>query len=477
MARHTLSYAMARLRAGQGHMVVSPDDAGDRAMLLMCFLRYVEDNAEDLGIRFSDQERLESILPAYGTAFFTQAHLVSHVVAIATKLGMDSRAFRKYVESLATKDIKENASYFDLEPGTLKNAESNGASSLIDELFFDRGRHRVITPTAMASMIGTLAKQLYTSSVEHVPAGDTIRIFDPFCFEGTVLVQTWGIFSKAFEEAMFVLGGSDADGTCVATASMRLFMNGYRGDYSNIRIDENAQGAPASGLYDIVVTDPGPTDWERDSLSILEERAQGVCDPLKNGGVGIFMTPLRALGGYSDSEERRRLLARCERGRYNILSSCIEFPDHAFPTSANVLWVISTPDDPDTSDVFLASLDGDGLAKAKPDFYENLFGTPEECAGSLDWFVDFVAEQKCFPFLSAKIPVKRILERRDVSLRFSTYETTIDMGSRVQEIASLQIAWSHYQEVIGRMGHANDSFYKALDAIVHRRSEGNTAAE
>lgn len=477
MARHTLSYAMARLRADQGRMVISPDDAGDRAMFLMCFLRYVEDNAEDLGIRFSDQERLESILPAYGTAFFTQAQLVSHVVAIATKLGMDGRAFRKYVESLSTKDIKENAPCFDLEPGTLKNAESNGASSLIDKLFFDRGEYRYITPTTMASMIGTLAKQLYTASIEHVRADDTVRILDPFCLDGTVLVQTWGIFSKAFEEATFALGGSDADGICVATTSMRLFMNGYRGDYSNIRMDENAQGTPTSGLYDIVVTNPGPTNWECAPLSILAERAQGVCDPLKNGGVGIFMTPLGAVGGYSDSEERRRLLARCERGRYNILSSCIVFPDHAFPASANALWVISTPDGPDISDVFLASLDGDGLTKAKPDFYENLFGTPEECAGSLDWFADFVTEQRCMPFLSTKIPVKRILERRDVSLRFSTYETTIDMGSRVQEIASLQTAWSHYQEVIGRMGRANDSFYKALDAIVQRRNEEGTAAE
>ena len=477
MARHTLSYAMARLRASHGLMVVSPNNAGDRAMFLMCFLRYVEDNAEDLGIQFSDQERLESILPAYGTAFFTQAQLVSHVVTIATKLGMDGRAFRKYVESLATKDIKENAPYFDLEPGTLKNAESNGTNDIIDKLFFDRGEHGVMIPTTMASMIGTLAKQLYTASAERVPASDTVRIFDPFCLDGTVLVQTWGIFSKAFEESTFALGGSDADGTCVATTSMRLFVNGYRGDYSNIRMDENAQGTPTSGLYDIVVTNPGPTNWECAPLSILEERAQGVCAPLKNGGVGIFMTPLRAVGGYSDSEERRRLLARCERGRYNILSSCIVFPDHAFPASANALWVISSPDGPDTSDVFLASLDGDGLAKAKPDFYENLFGTPEECVGSLDWFAAFVTEQRCMPFLSAKIPVKRILERRDVSLRFSTYETTIDMDSRVQEIASLQTAWSHYQEVIGRMGQANDSFYKALDAIVQKRSEESAAAE
>ena len=163
------------------------------------------------------------------------------------------------------------------------------------------------------------------------------------------------------------------------------------------------------------------------------------------------------------------------------LSSCIElrFSDYSSTPYTDALWIMDQNDrtDAPNSSIFLASLGGDGLTKNNPDFYEDLNGTPEQCAESIEWFTEFVAEQKCLPFLSAKVSIKRILERRDVSLRFSTYESTIDMGSRVQEIASLQTAWSHYQEVVGRMGNANDSFYRALDAIVQRRSEENATTD
>ncbi len=526
MARHTLSYAIARLRANHGLMVVSPNNAGDRAMFLMCFLRYVEDNAEALGIQFSDQERLESILPAYGTAFFTQAHLVSHVVTIATRLGMDGRAFRKYVESLSTGDVKENAPYFDLEfftqahlvshvvtiatrlgmdgrafrkyveslstgdvkenapyfdlePGTLKNAESNGTADLIDRIFFRDARHRLVT----ATMVGRLAKRLYESSA-CISSGVTIRIYDPFCFQGTMLIQTWNIFAKATQGIAFALGGSDADGICVATTSMRLFMSGYRGDYSDIRMDEGTQSTPTSGLYDIVVTTCSTNEY-RTGRTILKVLSQVVENSLKSGGVGIFVTPVGMLQDRLDSEGREYLLEKHKLSSWKVLSqvvenslksggvgifvtpvgmlqdrldsegreyllekhklsSCIElrFSDYSSTPYTDALWIMDQNDrtDAPNSSIFLASLGGDGLTKNNPDFYEDLNGTPEQCAESIEWFTEFVAEQKCLPFLSAKVPIKRILERRDVSLRFSTYESTIDMGSRVQLSVFLSVA-------------------------------------
>ena len=251
-------------------------------------------------------------------------------------------------------------------------------------------------------------------------------------------------------------------------------MSGYRGNYSDIRMDESTQSTPTSGLYDIVVTTCSANEY-RTGRTLLKTLAQVVEDSLKSSGVGIFVTPAGMLQDRFDSEGREYLLEK------HKLSSCIElrFSDYSSTPYTDALWVIDQNDGPDTpnGNIFLASLGGDGLTNINPDFYENLNGTPEQCVESLKWFTDLVAEQKCLPFLSAKIPVKRILERRDVSLRFSTYESTIDMGSRVQEVANLQTAWSHYQEVIGLMGQANDSFYKALNAIVQKRSEEDTTTK
>ena len=514
----SIARSLESLRQGKD-LPIRLERGARRAAHLLCFLRYVEDNATELGLQLSPTEALSSVGPAYGTAFFPTDRLAGHVGSIAGKLGMDRRSFEGYVDAIAPEEIREALSAFGLEDGNLALTSNPQAGREVNTLFSDTGGRTMAEEGWMSYLsAGLLASGLVRALAEQAWGGRSprkIRVVDPMCGQGGFLRLTWRALSDAAPEADIELSGWDVSGAAVALASMRLLLDGYRGGFSGLRAANALDPLHEDGgPYDVVVCEP-PAAVEAPRGVVLRT-ADGapsclrMCAHLLEGGegVGAVITPSRALGGTGGATgaaamaDLRRILLR--RG---FLRGCVEIPGKLPNTGGAsyegvAVWALGGAPDLESYEaakdraaaqeaaseaeeaikedgdvgaasdaVLLARLDGDGMQRERPGFYQGLRGELEPGGPEATWLGNLVAQRREVPFLSALVSRKAALATEGHSLRLADHAPTMDVGGRLAAAGDLDSAAQIYRQAHEELERAHAAFDTALEELLAFRAE------
>ncbi len=469
-----------------------------RAAHLLCFLRYVEDNAAELGLRFEPTEMLSSVGPAYGTAFFPPERLAGHVGAIASRLGMDGRAFAGYVNAIASDDMRAALGLFDLADGDLNLAAHPGAGDEASALFARAGRLGPVAESASSHVTGLLVAGIVRKLTAEAggmgdvgpgqskhrkgaAAAQVVSVVDPMCGQGGFLHQSWDALREALPSAEIQLSGWDTDATAIALTSMRLLLAGYRGPFAGVRIANPLDTlTELGGPYDVVVCEPpytvdAPTGTDLKSTDGTSNCLRLSARLLKGGhGVGIVVTSSRALSGPATAMPAEMADRRGALVNSGCLYACVELT-RRLPTTrpsidSTALWVLRGTADSepaaDSGPVLLARLDGDGLERERPGFYEGLVDDESEQEREVGWLADLVAERHELPYLSTRVAGERILASEERSLRLTDYAQTVDVAKRLGAAGDLTAAREEYRQARERLEQAHAEFDAALDALV-----------
>jgi len=429
------------------------------AARIALFLAYARDNAQLLGLT-----------DAFGSEPIDVAHAGKLAVRVADGLGMDERAFGKYVETIAAKDLKRALASEYINPGVLEVTGDPGsdgrvsrALDLLEDISSDRN-HQIFLAEA------ELARSVLLGARDGRPIHS---VCDPTCGHGGLLVR----FHRAAGGAWPVVTATDTDAASIAITSMRLLVDGYRGGFEHVRqADSFAVGSIPGVGFDAVLceaphgsakreaarteVDPRILDgmdgrkWVKgdvEGLSLLR-----AADLLAEGGTAVVITATGDSYALPQVGLRQRLV---EDG---LVEACIEIPrrlPYSWQTGLT-MWVLSRRG---VNGTLLAVLDGDGFQAECPDFYSSL----DSLESSSRWLADLVTSRREVPFMSTVVSREKILETPGSPLRFSGYATSIDVAGRLREGPSSDEIAARHAEVLAELAAAEKELDETFSRVVH----------
>ena len=477
--------------------ILNPDPGLSRAMLVLVFLRYVEDNAALLGVDFVETERLEAVTQAYGSAFFPAQNLPRHVGMVAGRLGMDADAFQSYASGAGEKHYKEVIPLFDLKPGTLAR---NECSRELMERLTGRVIPQPVGRRAFRGDALQLAGSIAAREVLAAERGKTCAICDLRCGTGSMLLMALGQApanttggSARLSDASTSRRGSvgkkraarmpdvwalDPDPDMVATTSMELLFSEKVTDFSHVRCAECLDtdilddtrfdvivGAfdPRTTLPDGMIIDPPAYDLESATIMLA-------ADLLGDGGSGVFLTGTTLLSGRSSTEMRALLLDE------NLVDGAIELAEDAMRYSGigAVLHLCANREEGDPVGLLhlsyerfgritnLSPTSGQRQAQRGARSTQSRAGdSPSESKGTrprrstresaIEEAQRVLFSGRKLPYVFERIPVEEIRSTPDLSLRYSTYRDTVDVLGELEFAEDINVLAQSREEILTRL--------------------------
>ena len=426
-----------------------------KAALLVCFLRFVEDNAASLGLSFEETEKLDAIGQAYGTAFFPVAQLTSHVANIAGRLGMDKKAFADFIESFAPNDFRQAFAGFTCEAGDF-SLDKNESISRDLCAYADYAASRmslrpyVLIPHPECELAPLILRQVLAN--EQTPAeaqeggaadagaSSTLSIFNPYCCDGELLCLSFQHLAGRDLE----LSACDPSGINVAVTSMRLLLLGYRGDYGLIRKGEDI--ALRVGTPDVVMVEfhpNGSTDFSdfRNSMRLVSR-----------GRYGFLFGELDIDHGGDEDALVRKTIAQDAR--------CAAYVIPALGTRS--LTVLLPGEASAAGDMFLVRATAEQWEKGDSDAASNEFASR---------LASIITRQEDVLGLSGHVARKEILARADCSLDITDYMGTNGLGAPLVAPARLDELAQRYKQAASTLQEADDAFASALEQLSKNEEE------
>lgn len=419
------------------------------ADLLLCFLRFVEDNAASLGIAFEETEKLDAIGQAYGTAFFPIPQLVPHVVKVAQKLGMDAAAFTDYTNAIAPDSFKHAFSEFGFSSGELCLEHSEEAGDYLFNFIMDTGTVERRSPgfaSDEAFELTACVLERLCSNQQPLPEAASATQ-QAHSNERTLRVAFYACKDARLECLSFrhlrssrpKMCACSNDGITVAIISMLLLFLGYRDGYDLVR-----KGHIDSHGFDAVVLEYSP---ERKTTS-LRDVDEGI-RTVSQGKTGIiFGKPDVFLRPDESALVRKHLVENP-----NVASHCDLFGDYGDSRSLTIL----QQEPSNRKDLFLMRITGGDWQKNAPEEFSD---------GYFPWLAEVIANQRDVPTLSAHINRERIAAQDDASLNLADY---MDDGGQGTSLAvsseSLISLAEQYKQAITDLREADDAFATALGRL------------
>lgn len=455
-----------------------------KALRLVAFMRYVEDNAANLGISFDDTQRLGAISQAYGSAFFPEERLMDHAAWMAGALGMDGELFRAYVADFSRADMRTVLDRFDLRPGQL----SEGVEPAVGWRLYDFLRAR--TPSLDSSdqhfsayHFGLIATRLLQETLDATPLPDTVQICDPACGSGFFLSEMVPVRA---EGVTCEITAFDCDAASVCQTAMNLLLAGYRGDFSHVRcadaLDPEEPLLAPDVRFDGVLCEPSferyagraaSSDAAEGYLALLNGERWSSSDTearyllraasmLSETGAAVLVMSSRLASSRADRALRAWLV------RKNLVDAVVElgFKPAAVKKARSVtaIWLLRRGR-PSGSGILLGRIGADGLDRAYPDFIRDLNEGGDAADRAVDWLVDMVRDHREYDLLSREVSRKEVLSEKDCALRYASYADSVDVLGRLERVGELRNLVTQRGAVQRELEKASAEFETALRAV------------
>jgi hypothetical protein len=449
--------------------ILSTDPGLSRAMLVLLFLRYVEDNARELGVDFEDTERLDAISQAYGSAFFPAQNLPRHVATIAARIGMDPDAFQSYASGSGEKHYREAIALFDLKPGTF--ARDENTRELMDHL-----TRRVIPQPVGRGLVGNTSFKLVGDIISG--AGITsgrrkgLAICDLRCGSGSMLTHVLSELpgGKRSAKSLPEVWALDPDPDMVATTSMGLLFSEAIDDFTHIRQAECLDtDLLDDARFDLIVCAFDPRrqpqediEFETPAYDVESATVMLASDLLAEGGAAIFSSSNTLLSGRSGIEMRALLLDE------NLIDLAVELSEDAMHFGGNGAVICLASGRADGEPVGLMHLSSDRLgrrslrdisARAGRTAQADPAARRARCVEEDEKIRRVLAKRKKLPFVFEAISRDEIHSTADLPLRYSTYRDTVDVLGELAEAEDVGELAIKREEVLARLRELEGKFH------------------